>query len=132
MITNGYDPYYGIADMLDPYLDATIDDCQRAGVVVSAIYTPSVGHLGYWLSYLGQTYLAKIAEETGGESYYIGFDGPAPDFGPYLQDLTCRLTHQYILAFVPTPQKKAGLQSVKLKTELRNVNLIAAKRVFAR
>jgi hypothetical protein len=132
MITNGYDSYYGIADMQDPYLDAAIDECQRSGVVVSAIYAPSVGHLGhsYWLSYLGQVYLAKTAEETGGESYYIGFDGPAPDFGVYLQDLTNRLNHQYILTFVPTPQRKAGLQSVKLKTELHNANLIAAKRVY--
>jgi hypothetical protein len=132
MITNGFDPYYGIGDMLDPYLDAAIDDCQRAGVVVSGIYAPSVGHLGhsYWLNYWGQLYLAKLTEETGGEGYYIGFVGPSPDFGPYLQDLTNRLNDQYILAFVPTPQNKAGLQSVKLNTELHNVSLIAAKRVY--
>ena len=45
MVTNGYDPYYGSGDLEDPYLSAAIDDCQRAGVVVSAIYAPDAGHL---------------------------------------------------------------------------------------
>jgi hypothetical protein len=132
MITNGFDPYYGVGDMLDPYLDAAIEDSQRAGVVVSAIYEPSVGHVGhsYWLSYWGQLYLAKLTEESGGEAYYIGFTGQAPDFTPYLKDLSNRLNHQYILAFVPKPQKKAGMQPVKLKTELHNIDLVAARRIY--
>jgi hypothetical protein len=136
MITNGFDPYYGpyygMGDMLDPYLDAAIEDSQRAGVIVSAIYEPSVGHIGhsYWLSYWGQMYLAKLTEETGGEAYYIGFYGQAPDFTPYLKDLSTRLNHQYILGLIPKPQKKAGMQAVKLKTELHNVDLTAASRVY--
>ena len=132
MITNGFDPYYGTGDMLDPYLDAAIEDSQRAGVLVSAIYEPSAGHAGhsYWLNYWGQMYLAKLGEETGGEAYYIGFTGQAPDFGPYLKEMANRLNHQYILAFVPAPQKKAGMRPVKLKTELNNVDLTAANRVY--
>jgi len=132
MITNGFDPYYGIGDLLDPYLDAAIEDSQRAGVLVSAIYAPSVGHIGhsYWLNYWGQMYLAKLTEETGGEGYYIGFTGPSPDFSPYLKDIANRLNHQYILGFVPEPQKKAGMRSVRLKTELHNVDLIGASRVY--
>jgi hypothetical protein len=132
MITNGFDPYYGTGDMLDPYLDAAIEDSQRAGVLVSAIYAPSVGHMGhsYWLNYWGQMYLAKLAEDTGGEAYYIGFTGPSPDFGPYLKDLTTRLNHQYILGFVPKPQKKSGMQFVKLKTELHDIDLVGASRVY--
>lgn len=132
MITNGFDPYYGVGDMLDPYLDAAVEDCQRAGVIASAIYEPSVGHIGrsYWLSYWGQMYLAELTEETGGGAYYIGFTGQAPDFTPYLKDLCNRLNHQYILGFVSEPQKKAGMRSGKLVTELHNVDLIAASRVY--
>lgn len=50
----------------------------RAGVTVSAIYTPGVGHFGhsYWQTYWGQIYLSQLADETGGEAYYIGFSGP--------------------------------------------------------
>jgi hypothetical protein len=132
MITSGADPYYGSGDLLDPYLDAAIQDSQRAGVLVSAIYAPGVGHFGhsYWRNYWGQIYLSKLTEETGGEGYYLGFTGPSPDFGPYLKDLTNRLNHQYWLAFIPKPQKKAGMQYVKLKTELHDIDLVGASRVF--
>ncbi len=132
MITNGYDPYYGIGDTSDPYLTAAIEDCQRAGILVSAIYAPGAGHFGhsYWLNYWGQIYLSKLTEETGGEGYYIGFFGAAPDFSPYLKDATNRLDHQYLLTFLAQPQKKSGLQPVKLRTELHNVDLVSADEVY--
>jgi hypothetical protein len=132
MISNGIDLYYGSGDMLDPYLAAAIEDSQRAGILVSAIYAPGVGHFGhsYWLNYWGQLYLARVAEETGGESYYIGFTGPSPDFNPFLKDLANRLNHQYLLTFLAKPEKKAGMQPVKLKTELHNIDLVGASRVF--
>jgi hypothetical protein len=132
MITSGSDPYYGSGDLLDPYLDAAIEDSQRAGVLVSAIYAPSAGHFGhsYWRNYWGQIYLSKLTEETGGEGYYLGFTGLSPDFGPYLKDLTNRLNHQYWLVFTPKAQKKSGMQSVKLKTELHDVDLVGPSRVY--
>jgi hypothetical protein len=132
MISNGSDPYYGSGDTEDPYLSAAIDDCQRAGILVSAIYAPGAGHFGhsYWLNYWGQIYLAKLTEETGGEGYYIGFIGAAPDFSPYLKDATERLNHQYLLTFLAQPPKKPGLQPVKLRTELHNVDLVSADEVY--
>jgi hypothetical protein len=132
MISNGSDPYYGSGDIDDPYLSAAIDDCQRAGIPVSAIYAPGAGHFGhsYWQNYWGQIYLSKLTEETGGEGYYIGFVGPAPNFSPYLKDAAERLNHQYLLTFLAQPQKKSGLQSVKLRTELHNVDLVSADEVY--
>ncbi|MFZ3211680.1 MAG: hypothetical protein WA188_09200 [Terriglobales bacterium] len=132
MVSDGIDRYYGVGDLSDPYLAAAIEDAQRAGVVVFAIYTPGVGHAGhsYWLTYWGQIYLAKVAEETGGESYYIGFNGPPVSFIPYLDDLSHRLTRQYLLTFAAKPQKKAGLQRVKLTTEVPNAELVSADRVY--
>jgi hypothetical protein len=132
MISNGADPYYGSGDTDDPYLSAAIDDCQRAGILVSAIYAPGSGHFGhsYWLNYWGQIYLSKLTEETGGEGYYIGFMGAAPDFSPYLKDAAERLNHQYLLTFLAQPPKKSGLQQVKLKTELHNVDLVSADAVY--
>lgn len=132
MITNGSDPYYGAGDTQDPYVTAAIEDCQRAGILVSAIYAPGAGHFGHshWQSYLGQIYLSKLTEETGGEGYYIGFNGPAPDFTPFLKDVANRLNHQYLLTFLAQPQKKSGLQPVKLRTELHNVDLVSADAVY--
>lgn len=130
--SDGIDPYYYQADFLDPYLDAATDDAQRAGVVVSAIYTPGVGHFGhsYWMTYWGQLYLASISEKTGGEAYYIGFNGPPVAFAPYLSDVMDRLNHQYLLTFLAKPPKKPSLQRVRVSTEVKNVDLVAAKQVY--
>lgn len=132
MVTDGIDRYYGQANLEDPYLDSAIDDAQRAGVIVYAIYTPGAGHFAhsYWQSYWGQLYLSKLADETGGEGYYIGFQGPPVTFNPYLEDLGRRLGRQYWLEFVPQPQKKSGFQALKLRTEVHNAELVAAHNVY--
>jgi hypothetical protein len=132
--TDGIDPYYLSPDMMDPYLDAAIDDATRAGIIVSAIYTPGVGHFGhsYWLTYWGQLYLAELAEKTGGEAYYIGFTGPPVAFAPYLDDVAQRLQHQYWLTFVPKPEKKSGFQQIKLRSEVADVDLVSAGRVWVK
>jgi len=132
MISNGIDLYYGMWDMEDPYLQSAIDDAGKAGIVVSAIYTPGAGHLGhdYWASYWGQLYLADLAEKTGGEAYYIGFTGAPVSFAPYLDNLSERLQHQYFLGFFAQPRNKAGWQRIRLTTELPGVDLVSAGRVY--
>lgn len=132
MVSSGVDRYYGGDDMLDPYVSSAIEDAQRAGVLVSAIYSPGAGHFGhdYWQTYWGQLYLAKLADETGGESYYIGFTGPPVAFAPFLDDLANRLNHQYLLGFLARPEKKAGLRQVKVTTEVPNADLVAARMVY--
>lgn len=132
MASDGIDLYYGSGDLLDPYLDDAISNAQRAGIVVSAIYTPGVGHFGhsYWQTYWGQLYLAQVADRTGGEAYDIGFNGPPVAFAPYLEDLGHRLSHQYLLTFLAKPPKKAGMQSIKLRTEVPNVDLVSADKVW--
>lgn len=134
MITDGIDRYYGIGDLQDPYLDAAIDDALRTGVLVSAIYSPDVGHFGhsYWETYWGQMYLSELTDKTGGEAYYIGFTGPPVAFAPYLDDLADRLSHQYFLTFLVKPVKKAGWVQVRLNTEVPNVDLISAHRVYVK
>jgi hypothetical protein len=132
MVSDGVDRYYGTGDIQDPYVDEVIESAQRGGIVVSAIYSPGVGHFShsYWQTYWGQLYLAQVTDKSGGESYYIGFNGPPVSFAPYLNDLTRRLSHQYLLTFLAKPPKKAGLQKVKLRTELPNVDLVSADRVY--
>jgi len=132
MVSSGIDRYYGAGDLQDPYLQAAIDDAGKAGVLVSAIYTPDVGHFGhsYWQTYWGQLYLSQLAERTGGEAYYIGFTGAPVTFAPYLDDLAHRFEHQYILGFVPKPQTKSGWQRVRVATEVPNVDLVSAGRVY--
>ena len=132
MVSDGIDRYYGTGDLDDPYLTEAVDNAVRAGIVVSAIYTPGVGHFGhsYWQTYWGQIYLSQVADKTGGEAYYIGFTGSPVSFAPYLDDLGHRLMHQYWLTFRAKPQKKAGWQKVRLASEVPNVDLISAGRVY--
>ena len=132
MVSDGIDRFYGVGNLQDPYLDAAIDDALRAGVVVYDIYSPGAGHFGhsYWPNYWGQMYLARVAEETAGESYYIGFTGGPVSFDPYLEDMERHLNHQYWLTFTPKPQKKSGWQKIKLTTEVPNAELVSAQRVY--
>ena len=132
MATDGIDRFYGTGDLQDPYLDESIDNALRAGITVSTIYTPGVGHFGhsYWQTYWGQIYLSRLAEETGGEAYYIGFTGPPVSFTPFLEDVGKRLAHQYLLTFLAKPPKKANWQRFRLMTEVPNADLVAPGRVW--
>jgi hypothetical protein len=130
MVTDGIDRYWGSAPN-DPYVDSTIEQAQKAGVVVFAIYMPGVGHYGhsFWRMNWGQNYLSQVADETGGEAFYLGNGAPV-SFRPYLEDLGNRLGRQYWLTFLAPPEKKAGLQQVKIETEVPKVDLVSADRVY--
>ena len=65
------------------------------------------------------------------ESHYLGFGAPV-SFAPYLDDLNHRLTRQYLLTFLAKPERKAGFQQFKLRTEVPNAELVAADRVYVR
>jgi hypothetical protein len=131
MITDGIDRYWG-SGPADTYVDQVIEQSQRAGVIVYGIYTPGEGHYGhsYWRTYWGQNYLSQVADETGGEAYYLIGSAPPVTFAPYLEDITRRLSNQYLLTFIPKPEKKAGMRHIKLQTEVPNAELVAADRVY--
>jgi hypothetical protein len=130
MITDGIDRFGGTGPV-DPYVDEAIEQAQTAGVIIYTIYASGVGRAGrsFWSINWGQNYLSRIAEETGGEAYFLGYSTPL-SFGPYLDDVTRHLNHQYLLTFLAKPGKKAGLQRVKVRTEVPNAELAAADRVY--
>ena len=131
MLTSGADRFGG-SGPVDPYLDSAIEDAQRAGTIVYSIYTPAIGHWGHslWRINWGQQYLAQLSEESGGEAYYFLSNAPPVTFAPYLKDLGERLGHQYLLTFLAKPEKKASFQSVKLRTEVPNAELMGAMKVY--
>ena len=130
MVTDGIDRYWGSSPD-DPYVDSVVDQSQKAGVIVFSIYMPGAGHYGHshWRAYWGQIFLSQVSESTGGESYYLWYSAPVA-FHPYLQDLTNKMQHQYVLSFLAQPQKKAGFHQVKVQTEVPNVDLVSADRVY--
>lgn len=131
MISDGIDRYWGSGPD-NAYVDTVIEQAQRAGVIVYTIYTPGEGHYGhsYWRTYWGQNYLSQLADETGAESYYLIGSAPPVSFTPYLADVTRKLNNQYLLTFIAKPQKKAGMERIKLQTEVPNAELVSADKVY--
>jgi hypothetical protein len=104
---------------------------QRTGVIVHSIYATGVGRLGRnsWEAQLGQSGIAKIADETGGEYFALGTQN-AISFKPYLDRLQKIFDNQYFLVFQAIPGKKPGLQRVRIVTNAPNVEIAAADNVW--
>ncbi|MFL6450732.1 MAG: hypothetical protein ACJ746_24065 [Bryobacteraceae bacterium] len=133
MVSSGIEDLGGGFTSDNPYVEHAISDAQKAGVIVYTIYTPGVGHLGhsYWRSTWGQNFLSQLSDETGGESYMIGFGSPV-SFQPFLQQIVDNLKHQYRLTFEAKPEKKAGLQAIRVQSVEKNATIAAPDRVFVK
>lgn len=133
MISSGVEGLGGGFTSDNPYVNRAISDAQKAGVIVYTIYTPGIGHSGhgYWRASWGQNFLSQLADETGGDSYIIGFGSPV-SFQPFLQEISERLKHQYRLTFEAAPQKKAGLQAIRVRAVEKNASIAAPDRVFVK
>jgi hypothetical protein len=130
MVTDGTDRYSGRSfNPEDPYVQAAINDAQKAGVVVYSIYYKGVGRYDRtnMATDSGQNYLIQVSGDTGGQAYYQGFGDPV-SFAPFLDDLQRKLENQYELSFAASPKK--GLQPMKVKTNQPNVKLQAPAQVL--
>jgi hypothetical protein len=136
MVTDGIDrarggPRYRGLSFISPDVDSASRVAQRTGTIIHSIFTRGVGRLGsnFWEITNGQNGIAKLSDETGGWSFYLGTQNPV-SFKPYLDDLQSILDNQYILEFQGLPGKKPGLQSVTLSTEVAGVELDSADSVW--
>lgn len=133
MISSGIEGLGGGYNPDNPYVNRGIADAQRAGVVVYTIYTPAAGHFGhsFWRESWGQNFLSQLSDETGGESYMVGFGSPV-SFQPFLQQITGQMQHQYLLTFEAKAEKKPGLQPIKVRVTEKDASIAAADKVFVR
>ena len=117
--------------IISPDVDSASRMAQRYGVIVNSIYTRGVGHAGrnYFELNNGQNAMAKLADETGGESFFLGLQNPV-SFKPYLDRLQLIINNQYFLGFRAIPGKKDGLQRVKISTEIPKVEIVSADNVW--
>ncbi len=130
LVSSGIDPLGGVGPA-NPYVDVAIEHAQRAGVIVYSIYMPRSGHgsHSFWRMNWGQNYLAQVSEETGGESYMLGFGAPV-SFEPYLREIGEHLRHQYSLTFLAKPPGKPGMVPFHVTTEVSNAEIVAAPRIY--
>jgi hypothetical protein len=133
MISSGIEGLGGGWNPDNPYVDAGIRSAQDAGVVVYSIYSPSVGHFGHalWRNTWGQNFLSMLSDETGGESYMIGFGSPV-SFQPFLQQIAAQWQNQYLLTFSAKPEDKSELQPLKVSIAEKDASIAAPDRVFVR
>ena len=130
MVTDGVDRYNPRYDPDDPYMQASITDSQKAGLIVYSIFFRDTGHFdnSYYETNAGQNLLSQVAQATGGNLYWQGLSNPV-SFQPYLEDLSKRLENQYELGFTARAKSKQELVELKVKTDVSHVSIDAPQRV---
>jgi hypothetical protein len=132
LITSGIDYFRGSGlGAFYPDVDPVIQRAERQNTNIWSIYYPSSGHRGhsFYLVNYAQNNLDKLSEDTGAESYFLGYGAPV-SIKPYLDELTTHLNNQYLLTFAGSGGSKGKLQSVRVKTELPDVEFFAPAAVF--
>lgn len=127
-VTDGIDRFGDFGD-LNMYVDEAVANAQRAGVLVYCLYAPALGHSSHSPALIrwGQSYLGRLGEETGGETYLDG------SLDIYLTDLSEHLAHQYVVTFLAPASAEASpageaMPPVHFTTRFPNVDLLAAYR----
>lgn len=132
LIADGIDRFRGDYP-ISPDVDNTIENAQKAGVIIHTLFATGVGRVGrnsFRLN-LGQGNLSKMADATGGEGFFQGFFTPI-SFAPYLQQLDMVLKNQYWLRYATERSKKAKgeLRSFRVRTEQHGVEISAPDKIF--
>jgi len=133
-LSSGIDLYRGVVDSyagVNPDLHEAIDRLNRNGITVYSIYVTPAAHFSrsLFLTSNGQSCLARLADETGGEAFFQGFSTPV-SMKPFLEDLSRHLNDQYVVTFAAKPGKKSGYDAIRVHTELSGVEVTGPTGVY--
>jgi hypothetical protein len=131
VIGDGIDRFRG--GPASPDVTLTIERAQKAGIIIHTLYAREGGREGrnlFRVNY-GQSNLAQMTDETGGESFFQGLSTPI-SFGPFLDQLDLILHNQYYLTFTTarSMKKKGELRRFKVTTEQHNVEISAPRAIL--
>jgi hypothetical protein len=131
LFSSGVDYFRGSFDPVDPDLDTTVAHAQKQNINIWTIYVPDAGHIGQreFRVFNAQSNLSRLSEETGAESYYLGFGTPVT-LKPYFDEIQMHLNNQYLLSFVGNGGKKGKFERVRLVSEVPNVEFLVPSEVF--
>lgn len=126
-----FGPVYHSMPTISVDANSASEISQRYNVIVFTLYASGVGRAGRssWDQQLGLSGLSKVSDESGGECFSLA-TSQLVSFQPYLERLQKMLSDQYYVVFQATPKKSAGLQRVKVSTELSNSELTAPDNVW--
>jgi hypothetical protein len=131
-ITSGIDYFRGGGfGSRSPDLDSTISRAQKENINIWTVYAPDAGHSGrfYFRVSNAQSNLSELSEQTGAESYYLGFGAPV-SLKPYFDEISNHLSNQYLLTFVRSGGKKGKFERIHVTSEVKNVEFMAPSEVF--
>lgn len=131
LFSSGVDYLRGGPASLDPDMDATIQHAQKKNINIWSIYVPDGGRRGRrsFAGFNWQSNLSRISQETGGQAYFLGLGMPV-NMKPYFDEIERNLNNQYLLAFAGNGGQKGKFQSVRVATEVPNVQIITPSQVF--
>ena len=124
------------SDLLDsvssPELDRAILRSQRRGVAVYSIYSSSAltQNPNSRFTAAGQSALNRLADETGGRSFYQGSLSPV-SYVPFLKDLGILLGRQFALTYLSTHMNK-GYHRVEVSSTNPQVKIEHPKGYYYR
>jgi len=132
LISSGIDYFRGSSfGPFYPDLDPLIQRAQRQNTNIWTVYYPSSGHRGrsFFEGNLGQNNISKLSEETGAESYFLGYGAPV-SLKPYFDEIGEHLSNQYLLSFAGNGGSKGKYQRVDVKTELKDLEFFTPSAVY--
>lgn len=131
LISSGIDYFRGGFGPIYPDVDTAISIAEKGNINLWSIYYPGSGHRArsFFLANTAQNNLSKLADESGGESFYLGTSAPV-SFKPYLDELQIHLENQYLLSFAGDGGTKGKFVSLRLKTELANTEFLHANQAW--
>lgn len=133
MISSGIDYFRGGGwGLQNPDNDRAIELAQRNNVNVWTVYAPDNAHRGsgFFRVNNAQSLISKLSEETGAESYFLGFGQPVT-LKPYFDEISGHLKNQYLLTFESSQGGTKGkFVRVRVRTETPNVEFMTPAQVW--
>jgi hypothetical protein len=132
LITSGIDYFRGPSwGPFYPDLDPLIQRAERQNTNIWTVYYPSSGHRGrgFYEGNLAQNNISKLSEETGAESYFLGYGIPVT-LKPYFDEIGEHLSNQYLLSFTGDGGAKGKYQRVNVKSEIKDLEFFTPSAVY--
>jgi hypothetical protein len=132
LITSGIDFFRGSGwGMFYPDVDNVVSRAERQNTNIWSIYYPSASHRSrsYWLDNYAQNNISKVSEDSGAEAYFLGGGMPV-SIKPYLDEIATHLNSQYLLTFAGSGGNKGKYQSMRVRTELHEVEFLTPASVY--
>jgi hypothetical protein len=131
LISSGIDYFRGNFGPISPDVDPTIENAQKANINIWTIYAPDAGHggRGFFRVNNAQSELSEVSEETGAESYFLGF-GPPVTLKGYFDEISNHLNNQYLLTFEGNGGKRGRFERIRVTSEVPGVEFMTSSGVF--